>query len=900
MNKKENASATWATRSLEERAQAYFEIRLAGSFAILAAMGLVYWLLPGLAVLIAVGISLLDIAVLALQSLLSRRCCPRAATWTSLGVAALIGSAGIHYGGGFATLSVGIFMILIMAAALVFLSQKAAYGMMFFCVGLYAALIALEISQVSRVNNSVFNQVYQSETRLVLANGLLGFILLALTAVLSGKAAESLGSWSIRLEADVERKNASLQVALQNEKNLAAALRLLSNANQLIVRERDQQRLLEELCGQITQSGYLFAWVGENEVGQSHLRVLAKAGALSHTENLQIEQSSCAVYALRDSLVQERNLHHEDIFCQECPLKNLNKNYASLSIPMQRENRLYGVLSVGVADRNFAPQEVTLLKELADDVAYALQTLQIETQRQTLTTTASRLILIRREEELWQATLQAAQSLLRTGKAALYAYDPQQNALSCSFSVGLSQNFTSSINERYHRLKADDLPASPLPVAVHQAGQDPHMAQEGIETYAVFPLTLHTKILGALAAYRSKPQPFNEADLQAGQTLANLVAVTLENIHLFAETRAKAAEQARLYAAAQDMASSLLNPAALLQTFARHLGHALEVTSIFLLSHQTQRGAFELLASYQSEAASPQEQAALASPPEDCSAALAAMLAGKAFSIQTDAETPLSPAERDLYQRYGVQSILFIPLLSQGRLVGYVRLWESRRRREFSQNEIYLAQTMASYAANIIHTTRLFSDLEESYDVTLEGWARALELRDSETGNHTRRVTEMAVRLAQTLRLPPEQIKHLRRGAILHDIGKFAVPDAILNKPGPLNAAELEVMKQHPLFAHQLISPIAYLHPALDIPYAHHEKWDGSGYPRGLRGEEIPLAARIFALADVYDALTSNRPYRQAMPPKEALDYVRKNIASHFDPVIAQVFLKMMEEELQG
>jgi HD-GYP domain-containing protein (c-di-GMP phosphodiesterase class II) len=181
-----------------------------------------------------------------------------------------------------------------------------------------------------------------------------------------------------------------------------------------------------------------------------------------------------------------------------------------------------------------------------------------------------------------------------------------------------------------------------------------------------------------------------------------------------------------------------------------------------------------------------------------------------------------------------------------------------------------------------------------AYDATIAGWSNALDLRDKETEGHSRRVTETSINLANTLGLSQEQCMQIRRGSLLHDIGKMGIPDQILLKPGPLTDEEWLVMKQHPGYAYRMLSPIKFLKQALDIPYCHHEKWDGTGYPRGLKGEEIPLSARIFALADVYDALTNDRPYRKAWPVERVVEYMESLSGTHFDPRLLKVFVKMI------
>ncbi len=202
-----------------------------------------------------------------------------------------------------------------------------------------------------------------------------------------------------------------------------------------------------------------------------------------------------------------------------------------------------------------------------------------------------------------------------------------------------------------------------------------------------------------------------------------------------------------------------------------------------------------------------------------------------------------------------------------------------------------------AYVSTLEKLRRAQLDLEQAYDATIEALARAVEMRDFETEHHTRRVTELTVRLARAMGIPEEEIVHIRRGALLHDIGKLAIPDRILLKPGPLDEKEWAVMRMHPVLAYEMLKDIAYLQPALVIPYCHHERWDGSGYPRGLKGEEIPLPARIFAVADVWDALTHKRPYRPAWSPRKALEYICEQAGKHFDPRVVEVFYRVILED---
>ena len=184
--------------------------------------------------------------------------------------------------------------------------------------------------------------------------------------------------------------------------------------------------------------------------------------------------------------------------------------------------------------------------------------------------------------------------------------------------------------------------------------------------------------------------------------------------------------------------------------------------------------------------------------------------------------------------------------------------------------------------------------LQSAYEATIEGWSRAMDLRDRETEGHSRRVSELTLKLAQAFGMSEEELTHVRHGALLHDMGKIGIPDSILHKPDSLTEQEWDSMRNHPQFAFEMLYPIEYLRLALDIPFCHHEKWDGSGYPRGLKGEEIPIAARLFAVADVWDALISDRPYRAAWNKEEARAYIREQSGKHFDPQVVDLFFKVI------
>ncbi len=201
---------------------------------------------------------------------------------------------------------------------------------------------------------------------------------------------------------------------------------------------------------------------------------------------------------------------------------------------------------------------------------------------------------------------------------------------------------------------------------------------------------------------------------------------------------------------------------------------------------------------------------------------------------------------------------------------------------------------VSSYLVSSI-LNKAISDTAHAYDETIQGWAKALEMRDSETMGHSQRIVELTLLLAGKLGVRGIDLLHIRRGALLHDIGKMGIPDAILHKPGTLTEEEWVIMRKHPTYARDYLSQVSYLAPALDIPYFHHERWDGTGYPKGLKGDEIPLAARVFAIVDVWDALTSQRPYLETWTREEALAYIQEQSGRHFDPKIVDAFVELIK-----
>ena len=273
------------------------------------------------------------------------------------------------------------------------------------------------------------------------------------------------------------------------------------------------------------------------------------------------------------------------------------------------------------------------------------------------------------------------------------------------------------------------------------------------------------------------------------------------------------------------------------------------------------------------------------------------------MTVDSETVTLENPQFGKFWKEEGFACYWCVPLIVKGEVKGVLEVY---RRMDFTPDAewIEFLEALAGQAAIAIDSTQLFENLQRAnldlnlaYDATIEGWSRAMDLRDHETEGHTLRVTDLTLKLARAMRISESQLTAIRRGALLHDIGKMGVPDAILLKEGDLTDEEWVLMRQHPQLAHDMLAPIAYLNEALNIPYCHHEKWDGTGYPQGLKGDHIPLVARIFAIVDVWDALTNDRSYRKKWTKQKARQYIKEQSGKHFDPQVVDIFLKIVEND---
>lgn len=419
------------------------------------------------------------------------------------------------------------------------------------------------------------------------------------------------------------------------------------------------------------------------------------------------------------------------------------------------------------------------------------------------------------------------------------------------------------------------------------------MNGQSMRSACCLPMLANDKVIGLIELQNSSGDVYSAEDLEWLSVVANQMGLSIQNARLFAEIQRRIAELSSL-SEIDNAVISHAEPETIYTIFLKQVINRLNVDAVELFIYKPDIQMIECVADTGFSAFEFTRRARL-----KLGESLAGSIAQEQKLIRHNLQGPIDLRLKYMVEQEGFKDYFGLPLIADDQLIGVLEIYN---RSKLSPDEDWLRflEILCNQAAVAINTIRLYEHIQTSrdellnaYDLTIEGWSKAMDLRDRETEDHTRRVTDLTLRLAQHFGVDESQLVHYRRGALLHDIGKLGVPDRILSKPGQLNDEEWVIMRTHPQLAYDMLVPIEYLRPALDIPYCHHEKWDGSGYPRGLKGEEIPFAARLFALVDVFDALTSDRPYRAAWPVQRVFDYIREQSGKHFDPRVVEVFFSM-------
>ncbi len=524
-----------------------------------------------------------------------------------------------------------------------------------------------------------------------------------------------------------------------------------------------------------------------------------------------------------------------------------------------------------------------------------------EERRQTLEALARVNRALRESEDLetmMKNGLDAVLEALKAPAGSLLLYDPGKNRVEALAARGFFQNLPpphpqaglTGLALKGEVVVALDLREDPR---VHPESR-PHIPPgwSGV----VLPLPMDSGVIGVLSLAWPAAQAPSPAQVEQARVLAQTLGVAAHRASLRRRLKHQLENLESLRTIDQAIASSLNLRVILEILLTQLLRLPLDAVALFLYDPARQSLSLEAARGFRSYRPLWPTHIPLSQESHIGQAALT----GKPVHVPDLRKNP--GGEPDFTLKEGLVAERAYPLLAKGRLLGVLAVF-TRRPWDLSRDEEAFLEAIADQAAVALDNAQTYQEVLESrrelaltYDLTLWAWAKAVELRDQETGGHTERVVGLGVRLAQALGLKGEELEDFRRGAILHDVGKIAIPDAILKKPGPLTEEEWQVMRLHPVYAYEWLKGIPHLRRALEIPYAHHERWNGSGYPQGLKGEAIPFAARIFAVVDVYDALTSDRPYRKAWPREKAVAYLKEEAGRTLDPEVVQTFLALLAE----
>jgi putative nucleotidyltransferase with HDIG domain len=521
-----------------------------------------------------------------------------------------------------------------------------------------------------------------------------------------------------------------------------------------------------------------------------------------------------------------------------------------------------------------------------------------ERELEAIVSVSSTLRTTKTLDEMLSKLLDQVLTLVEAEAGSIWLYDPASDLIELKIQRGWKDEYVGSSFKLGEGIPGLVVKLGKAIIA-HEFRNDPHVPEENRDQIpkgiggACVPLHAEENIVGVIFINVRLPREITSGEIRILNTLAEIGGNSIHRMFLHEQTIKQLERLAALRSI--DLAiSSVFDLQITLKILINEVIKQLEVDAASVLLIQSTSGKLEYVAG----------QGFYTSNIEATSLRIGEGNAGKAILDRrivqvTDLKRSNGKFIRaQLLADEGFISYFAVPLITKGEAKGVLEIFN---RSQLNPNREWLdfLETLGGQTAIAIENSMLLQDLQRSnfelamaYDATIEGWSRALDLRDRETEGHTQRVADMTLKLARKMGLSDERMVFIRRGALLHDIGKMGIPDYILHKPEELTEEELQIMRQHPQLAYNMLEPIVYLRDALNIPYCHHEKWDGSGYPRGLSGTQIPLEARLFAIVDVWDAITTDRPYRKGWPKDEALNYIREQSGKYFDSKLVEIFLQ--------
>ncbi|HXF83452.1 MAG TPA: PAS domain S-box protein [bacterium] len=715
--------------------------------------------------------------------------------------------------------------------------------------------------------------------------------------------------WSFRDITERRRTEQQILRQLQGLTTLYASAQKLSQSLQV-------QELAEFIASTARRMfGAALAWVGRAEADGT-VRILSASPDDSYTRELRLRwnlppaEETPSARALRTGFPVIVTRPAEELPAGQAARFAARGFKAGGAFPLISRSRPFGVLALySDAPDFFADGRMDMYQAFAHQAAAALENARLfeESQRrasefEALYETAQILSMQQDLRGVLQTVIDRAGALLGVGGGAIHFFDPVREELEVvvvrgfPLTVGARRPVTVGVAGAAARQRE--------PIVVDDyarwEGRNRELDTCGIRSAIGVPMVYRGELIGVLTVGErgERTLPFTPDDVRLLTLFAAQAASAVHNARLFEEARRRMDQLQALHDIDTAITSSMdvrVTLTVFLDKVTGTLG--VDAADVLLLNEASQTLEYIAGRGFRTSAL------------QHSRLPLSRGYAGQAAAQRRTIVVPdlaAAPGEfhrSPLLREEGFVSYVACPLIAKGQVRGVLELFHRSPLAPAPEWQAFLA-TLTGQAAIAIDNATLVSDLQKAnvdltlaYDTTLEGWSRALDLRDRETEGHTQRVTELTLRLARAMGVREEELIHIRRGALLHDIGKMGIPDSILLKPGPLTEEEWAIMRRHPVFAFQLLHPIPHLRQALDIPLYHHERWDGAGYPQGLAGEQIPLAARIFAVADVWDALRSDRPYRAAWGETEARTYIAREAGRQFDPRVVEAFLRMLGAE---
>ncbi len=579
---------------------------------------------------------------------------------------------------------------------------------------------------------------------------------------------------------------------------------------------------------------------------------------------------------------------------------------SGLYVPMKLGERIVGVISIESEQPDaFSEADERLIVTLANQAASAFENARLfeETRQrvmelETLNRISLFLRYVTKQNELLSFVLDEALAILNTAHGSILLYNKATDNLEKTIMRGWTVQVTEPPQNIHEGIAGKVFTSGEIHISrelasdpeTHPASRDQMLPNWG---GVCLPIRTTQQTLGVMNVVVPSERILSKDDLRLLSILSEMTGAALQRIQLHEQTIRRLEQLNALRAVDRAIVSSL-DMRLTLNVLLNHAMNQLSVDAADVLLLHPDSTLLELAAGYGFHT--------LLLEGVNLSNGFAVRaIMERSLIAAVDIETATlseNPQFEEFWKGEGFASYWCVPLIVKGVVKGVLEVY---RRKTLTPDAEWLEflEALAGQAAIIIDTAQLFQslqranmDLSLAYDATIEGWSRAMDLRDHETEGHTLRVTELTVKLARAMHISETQLTIIRRGALLHDIGKMGVPDSILLKEGELTEEEWVMMRKHPQLAYDMLAPIAYLNDALDIPYCHHEKWDGTGYPQGLKGDRIPLFARLFAIVDVWDAITNNRTYRKKWTKQKARQYIKAQSGTYFDPQVVDVFLK--------